>query len=364
VTLGLYFTRRWLTGVGMVVGLVATLTILIDMVELIRAHADTAMTTRQAAALAALRAPRSLYQMLPLLVLLATVAVFLALARSSELVVTRAAGRSALRAAAAPALAAAALGVMAVAVLNPLVAATSRTHDQWLAELTQGRTSLLQLSPEGLWLRQGGADGQVVIRAARSNADATELFDVSFLTFDDAGQAKSRIVAAAARLAPGRWRLEDAKEWRLADDNPEATARLFAEAELATDLTPESIRDSFGRALAVPIWELPAFIASLERAGFNAREHRVWFQMELAQPLLLAGMVLIAAGFTMRHARLGRTGPRVLAALMAGFALFVLRNFAQLLGDKGQISVALAAWSPPAVALLLALGLILALEDG
>jgi lipopolysaccharide export system permease protein len=292
------------------------------------------------------------------------VAVFLALARSSELVVTRAAGRSALRAAAAPALAAAALGVMAVAVLNPLVAATSRTHDQWLAELTQGRTSLMQLSPEGLWLRQGGAEGQVVIRAARSNADATELFDVSFLTFGDEGQVKTRIVAAAARLAPGRWRLEDAKEWRLADANPEATARLFPTAELATDLTPESIRDSFGRALAIPIWELPAFIASLERAGFNAREHRVWFQMELAQPLLLAGMVLIAAGFTMRHARLGRTGPRVLAALIAGFALFVLRNFAQLLGDQGQIPVALAAWSPPAVTLMLAVGLILTLEDG
>jgi lipopolysaccharide export system permease protein len=364
VTLCLYFARRWIAGVGIVVGLVAMLTILIDMVDLIRAHADSAMSTGEAAALAALRAPRTLYQMLPLLVLLATVAVFLALARSSELVVTRAAGRSALRAAAAPALAAAVLGAVAVALVNPIVAATSRTHDQWLAQLTQGRTSLLQLSPEGLWLRQGGAEGQVVIRAARSNADATELFDVSFLTYDDSGEVRTRIVAGAARLAPGRWLLEDAKEWRLADENPEATARRLPEAELATDLTPDSIRDSFGRALAIPIWELPAFIASLERAGFNAREHRVWFQMELAQPLLLAGMVLIAAGFAMRHTRLGRTAPRVLAALLAGFALFVLRNFAQLLGNQGQIPVALAAWSPPAVTLMLAVALILALEDG
>ncbi len=364
VTLALYFARRWLATLGIVVAVVAALLTLIEMVELIRAHADTAMTARDALALAALKAPRSIYQMLPLLVLLAAVALFLALARSSELVVTRAAGRSALRAALAPATAALLVGAGAVALLNPLVAATSRAFDQRLAEITQGRASLLQLAPDGLWLRQASEAGQTLIRATRANADATELFAVTFLTFDPVGLPRARIEAAAARLGTGRWHLTDAKEWRLSDPNPERTARLMPEAELATDLTAASIRDSFGTALAIPVWELPAFIASLERAGFSAREHRVWFQMELAQPLMLGGMVLLAAGFTMRHARLGRTAPRVAAALLAGFALFVLRNFAQLLGDQGQIPVAMAAWSPPATTVLFAVGLILALEDG
>ncbi|MFN6977862.1 MAG: LPS export ABC transporter permease LptG, partial [Gemmobacter sp.] len=311
-----------------------------------------------------LKAPRAIYQMLPLLVLMATVALFLSLARSSELVVTRAAGRSALRAAAAPAAAAFLLGIVAVALFNPLVAATGRSHDQRLTEITQGRSALLQVSPEGLWLRQASEDGQTLIRAARANRDATELYDVTFLTFDARGLPRARILAAVASLAPGRWMLSDAKEWRLFEDNPEQSARRMATAELATDLTAETIRDSFGSALAISVWDLPGFIASLERAGFSAREHRVWFQQELAQPLLLAGMVLLAAGFSMRHARLGRTGPRVLMALIAGFALFVLRNFAQLLGNQGQIPVALAAWSPPAMTMLFAVGLILALEDG
>jgi lipopolysaccharide export system permease protein len=86
--------------------------------------------------------------------------------------------------------------------------------------------------------------------------------------------------------------------------------------------------------------------------------------MELAQPLLLAGMVLLAAGFTLRHARFGRTGVMVLGAVMAGFAIFFLRNFAQVLGDNGQIPVALAAWSPPVATVLMSLGLLLHLEDG
>ncbi|MES2144808.1 MAG: LptF/LptG family permease, partial [Pseudomonadota bacterium] len=101
-----------------------------------------------------------------------------------------------------------------------------------------------------------------------------------------------------------------------------------------------------------------------EAAGFSARAHRVWLQMELAQPLLLAAMVLVAAGFTMRHVRFGSTGMMVLLALLAGFAIFFLRNFTQVLGENGQIPVLLAAWIAPVTAALMALGLLLHLEDG
>jgi lipopolysaccharide export system permease protein len=54
----------------------------------------------------------------------------------------------------------------------------------------------------------------------------------------------------------------------------------------------------------------------------------------------------------------------VLFALLAGFGFFFLRNFAQALGDSGQIPVLLAAWSPPVAAVMLSLGLLLHLEDG
>jgi lipopolysaccharide export system permease protein len=86
--------------------------------------------------------------------------------------------------------------------------------------------------------------------------------------------------------------------------------------------------------------------------------------MELAQPLLMVAMVLVAAGFTMRHTRFGGTGQMVLYAMLTGFAIFFLRNFAQALGDSGQIPILVAAWSPPVAAILMSLGLILHLEDG
>ena len=134
--------------------------------------------------------------------------------------------------------------------------------------------------------------------------------------------------------------------------------------ELASDLTAQRIREGFGRPEAVPVWQLPGFIAGLERAGFSAARHKVWLQMELARPFLMGAMVLIAAAFTMQHVRGRKTGGAVLLAFGAGIGLFFLRNLAQVLGDNGQVPPLLAGWTPPLVGGLLALALILAREDG
>lgn len=364
--LGLYLARRFLLSVAIVAGVFAGILLLIDMVEQIRRFSGNPdVGLGLALQISALNLPAGLYRILPLVVMLGAVAMFLALARSSELVVIRAAGRSAIRALVAPAVAAIVLGVAAVGLLNPMVAATARVADDLAASLARtGGQSVLSLSQEGLWLRQGSAEGQTVIRAARANLDGTHLFGVTFLTFAPDGQPVSRIEAEEAVLTRGAWTLSRIKEWPLATANPETSATRTNSRSLPTDLTADRIRESFSAPDAVAIWDLPAFIVGLERAGFSAQKHRVWLQRELALPLTLAAMVLLAAGFTMRHVRFGRSGTMVLMAVLAGFAMFFLRNFAQVLGENGQIPVALAAWAPPAVALMASLGLLLHLEDG
>lgn len=364
MTLAFYIARRFLTVFLGVVAIFGAILFLIDMVDQIRRFADAGITLGAAAGLAALNMPGALYRILPLLMVLAAISFFLGMARSSELVVIRAAGRSGLRMLLAPVTVALILGAVAVAVGNPLVAATSRAYESRATELARGEVSVLSISPEGLWLRQGGAGGQTVIRAARANLDGTRLFQATFLTFAPDGTPLDRIEAREARLIPGAWDLAGVKRWPLAADNPELAAVTAERLRLPSDLTADRIRDSFGQPSAVPIWDLPAFIAGLDRAGFSARGHRVWFQMELAQPLLMAAMVLLAAGFTMRHVRFGRTGIMVLSALAGGFGIFFLRNFAQILGETGQIPVLPAAWIPPVAAVLLAVSLLLHLEEG
>jgi lipopolysaccharide export system permease protein len=207
--------------------------------------------------------------------------------------------------------------------------------------------------------------GQTVIRAARIETDGTSLGDVSFHLFGADGSLQGRIEADTATLEPGQWRLSGAKRWDLATDNPEMAAEtVMVPLTLPTDLTTEKLIEYLGSPATVGFWDMPSEAQALEKAGFSAISYRLGYQMELALPLLLAAMVLVAAGFTMRHARFGKSGQMVLYALMGGFFIFFLRNFAQVLGENGQIPILVAAWSPPVAAALLAVSLLLHLEDG
>ena len=365
MTLDLYFARRFLKSFGLVFGAFLGFLLLLEMVEQIRRFDTSELGLPEAFQLALLAAPETLYRILPLVTLLATLVLCLGLARSSELVIARAAGRSALVSLAGPVTAALLLGLVAVAAMNPIVAATSLQYETTAQRFAGSETSVLSVSREGLWLRQGSDEGQIVIRASRASRDGTLLYGLTFLEFSPDGVPLRRIEAAEAQLTPGAWRISRAKEWPLTGiPNPEQSAVAHDTMSLASDLTLDRIRDSFGTPSAIPIWELRAYIAQLEAAGFSARQHRVWLQMELALPLLLVAMVLIGAGFTMRHSRLGQTGKMVLFALLFGFGLFFIRNFAQVLGESGQIPPALAAWSPPVASILASLGLLLHLEDG
>jgi lipopolysaccharide export system permease protein len=364
MTLDLYIARRFLwLFVRIFMGFFAMM-VMIDMIDELRSFDDPGITVREAVVLALMNVPAVIYQVLPLILILTAIGLFIGLSRSSELVVVRAAGRSGLTFLLSPAVTALCIGVFAVSVLNPIVAATSKRYDILSAGHARGG-SILSMGEGGLWLRQSSTEGQTVIHAERANLDGTELYEVTFLTLAADGTPATRIMAKGARLESGFWILGDGKSWPLDAANPEREAIALPDGTaIATDLTKDRIRDSFGTPSAVSFWDLPNYISQLEKAGFSARSHKVWLQMEIAQPLLLVAMVLMAAGFTMRHARTTPTSSLVLAALLAGFAVFFLRNLGQIMGDNGQVPVFLAAWTVPVAATLMALGLLLHLEDG
>lgn len=366
MTLGLYLVRRLASAFGLIASVFFAMLLLFETVEVIRRHGGGATSFAELVWLAALRVPTTFYQILPLITILAAMTMTLGLARSSELVVIRGAGRSALRMLREPFLATLIFGALVVSVLNPVATAAARMYHERLQAL--GDTDpIAQISLEGtaIWMRQGDTRGQTVIRADRVDAETLTFHDISFQLFErETGIPLLRIEAERGALEQGSWRLVDAKRWDLTGENPERDARRYATLDLPSDLTGAQIRERFARTGTLSVWALPDFIAALDRAGLSSRSHRAQLMAELALPLLLGAMMLVGAVLCFQHVRAGGTGARILATVLAGFALFFLRNFAQVLGENGQIPLALAIWTPPVASMMLAIGVLLHLEDG
>ena len=162
-----YFARRFLTAFLLVFGVFTGIVLMIEVVEQIRSLRNETVGFSETLELAMLHLPSLMYPILPLIVILATLMMFLGMARSSELVVTRAAGRSGMKSLIAPMAVALMLGVLSVAVFNPIVAATSKRYEATANRYVSGSESVLSISQEGLWLRQGNTDGQTVIQRAK-----------------------------------------------------------------------------------------------------------------------------------------------------------------------------------------------------
>ncbi len=359
-----YFATRFCWTFAGVFAIFFVMLTFLGLVEQLRRFSGAEVTFRDIAILAILDIPRGIYGILPLIMIITSVALFLGLARSSEMVVSRAAGRSALRALMAPLVAAFLIGVLSLAILNPIVAATSKQAEVRNGAL-RGDASVLSVGQTGLWLRQGSPSSQTVIRAVGTNLNGTVLRNVTFLTFAGTGGPTERIEAQDATLKDGAWELTGVKRWPLdLAGVAEAQAETMDRLTISSTLTADEIRDSFGTPASIPIWDLPAFINRLQAAGFSANRHQVWLQMELASPVFLVSMVMIGAAFTVRHQRGGRTGLMVLLSILLAFAIYFLRNFAQILGENGELPALLAAWAPPLAAIGLSLGLLLHNEDG
>jgi lipopolysaccharide export system permease protein len=53
-----------------------------------------------------------------------------------------------------------------------------------------------------------------------------------------------------------------------------------------------------------------------------------------------------------------------MTAILLAFTIYFIRNFAQILGENGDVPAALAAWAPPLAAAGVAMGILLQREDG
>jgi len=250
-------------------------------------------------------------------------------------------------------------------VISPLSSATYARAEALDNTYLRSGGGPLNLAGGQLWLRQSDSGlqphGVAILHARGVRLAQKELHvaEVSVFRLDAEDRLLLRIEARDGRLDKGAWVLNDASSV-VPDHLPVRIGTL----RLPTDLTVGRVQESFAAPDTLSVWTLPGFIHLLQRSGFSTVRHRLHFQSLLALPLLAGTMSLVAAGFSMRPTRRGGVARMIGSGVAAGFALFTVTKVAEQFGQSGALPPMMAAWAPTGAGLLLAITLLLHLEDG
>ena len=359
-TLGRYFAGRFVIAALGVFVSIFVLLVLVDYIEMVRKTSGLASVSAVAVAETSLfRVPQLLEKMMPFCVLIGAMACYLALSRRLELVVARAAGISAWQFI-APALASAiVLGVLATTAYNPMSANLSEISKRMEAQLFGSAPGGGIQEAAGFWINQVNEDGQAIINAVRSEQQGVRLSGLTVFTFDTHNQFKERIEAREATLEVGHWLFKSVRRYSL-DAAPIDQDSYM----LPTTLTPAQVRNSFSTPETVSFWQLPTYIRSSESSGFATAGYRLQYHKLIAQPFLLAAMVMLAASVSLRFFRFGGVQKMVLSGVGAGFLLYVLSKVTEDLSKAELMHPIAAAWLPVCVGGLTGFLALLYQEDG
>jgi lipopolysaccharide export system permease protein len=337
-TLWRYLALQFLISVAIVFGMCVTLGFVIDIVELLnRTAGKDAVPIATILGMALLKLPNLTEKMMPFAVLFGAIWSFARMTRSQELLI----------------------GTFMTTLYNPFAARLISRYEELEARYIRGRSSLLAVSSNGLWLRQGDEKGQTVIHALRVSDSGLRLQDVILFIYEGKDNFRGRIDAKSAALEKEKWHLERA--WVTGPDRP---AVFYPSLDVKTSLTPNQIQESFATPDTIAFWDLPQFIGQAEAAGFSATKHRLHYHALLAGPMLLCAMIFVAAAFSLRLARLGGAARLILSGVLTGFLLYFFTDVTHALGISGIVPVALAAWAPASTALLLGMASLFNQEDG
>ena len=359
-TLSRYFGMRFLTSVvGSFIGVVV-LAAMIDYVELMRRGADWPNATPWLLAkISMYRVPQLTERIMPFSVLVGAMSCYLNLSRRLELVIARAAGVSAWQFIAPALVSAIILGVLATTAYNPMSADLREISKKMEAEIMGSAPGGGVQDAAGFWLNQVNEDGSAIINAARSEQQGIRLTGLTVFTFDNDNQFKERIEAKEASLEAGHWFFRSVRRYTLGA--PPVDQESFS---LPTTLTRAQIRNSFSTPETVSFWQLPDYIRSSESSGFATAGYRLQYHKLIAQPFLLAAMVMLAAAVSLRFFRFGGVQKMVLSGVGAGFLLYVLSKVTEDLSKAELMHPIAAAWLPVLVGGLTGFLALLYQEDG
>ncbi len=358
-TLSLYIARKFIFWFISTLLVLSALLSVFDMVELLRRASNKDVDISIILQMVAAKSPYLIQEVFPFIILFATMITFGKMAKSSELIIARAAGVSAWQIIFPVIIITLTIGIFQITAFSPFSSIMRTKYENMEDKYLNHNNNRLAVSPTGIWLRQQHPLGKAVIHALASENNGEIMKNVNIFILDNNHIFQSRIDAEEAILKPGFWEIKNAK---LLDNKGFVTeVEIY---RLATSLTGDKINNSFSSADSLSFWQLPELINTLEEAGFNTDNHRLRLHVMLATPLLLCAMVLIASVFSIGSNLRSHSFYKILGGIFCGFVLYLATNVVHAIGLATNLPIILAAWIPIGVSVLLGISAILHWEDG
>jgi LPS export ABC transporter permease LptF/LPS export ABC transporter permease LptG len=289
----------------------------------------------------AYRLPGELYKGLPMIVLIATVFLFLSLTRQRELDAFKAAGISLYRASLPILLVAGAISVLAVAfqeIVLPDINAKSEEVDR--VKIRGQLPRHLQRQTQ-IWYRSSDTR---FFRMALLDPVGKSMEGLTVLDISRDFRMEERLDARAAQWSAEGWQLTDGVFRRVGPQN-RVTSEMFDSRLLAM---PEHI-DDFIQLQNAPdtmsFLELRAYVARLRDGGHRVTRYLVQLYSKLSFPLVHVIMALVAIPFALVSPRSGGRAMGIGVAIVIAVGYWVVHSIALAFAQADLLPAALAAWT-------------------
>ncbi|MGH7390941.1 MAG: LptF/LptG family permease [Candidatus Rokuibacteriota bacterium] len=284
--------------------------------------------------------PINLYEALPIVMLVATVFLFLTLSRWHELTALKAAGISLYRVS-APVLVFGLGLTLAAGLFQEFVLPTLRERGDEVERVKiRGELPRHLRSRTRLWLRSSDTRFYRVELLSPGTAD---LYGVTILEVDRDFRLLSRVDARRAHWTPAGWELSEGA-FREIDEDGTVTTRSFDRAGLELQETIHEFTAIQKRPAAMNYRELREYLARLEATGFQVQRYLVEMYAKLSNPLRSLIMILLAIPFALQSPRGGRLyGIALAIGLMAAYV--VMDYSARAFARADLLPPLLAAWT-------------------
>ncbi|EKE10510.1 MAG: hypothetical protein ACD_16C00018G0002 [uncultured bacterium] len=354
-----YASRSFLLSFGGTFFCLFTIIVLFDFAEIQRRAGSKEVDLGIKLSMVLLRAPQFLEQALPFVVLIAALFVFWRLNRANELIIIRSSGVSLWRIIVPVSLTALLIGFIDLAGFNPLSSAFQERYEKLEKHYLSRHKEDIKISSTGLWFSEKVDSNLKIYRTSKVDLKKLEFKDLNIIITSQSNEFVERIDAKTGRIYKGQLYLRDG--WDLVAGK---VAESFAEKKMATTLTKKKIEGLQVNRSIFSFWKLPAYMSLLDAAGLQILKYQMsWYSM-IASVFWLGFMVLLAAAFSCRPLRQGKTVFFILLGLLAGFFLYFFKDMTFAMGASGVLPPIIAAWLPPVITAMVGSVILFNQEDG